>query len=99
MDKYELGSLSKLFGEHAEKAKVENEAHVKVFREQWPGHKLPDHLSDDFCLPVALKRMVDELMVVKEHLRALEDVFLRQMLMSMPSRLEGGEDDSTGSDT
>ncbi len=70
MDKYELGELSKTFGRHAEESKKSGEERVKSFKVQFPGSALPEHMMDDFCLPLALKSLVDEVMVIKRWLRS-----------------------------
>lgn len=83
--RYELESLSSVFEGHARaQLKMHSELIVK-YREEYPNDELPDHFKDDFCLPMALKVLVDEVIRLR---RELQDACIRNFLLSTGSSVD-----------
>lgn len=65
-ERYGLENLSKVFDGHAKaQMRMHNEQMLK-FKEAYPDERLPDHFKDDFCLPMALKSLVDEIIKLRK---------------------------------
>lgn len=69
---YRIDELVTIFTGHAAKS-AENQ--IKLRRQYWesnPGEPYPEHLSDEFNLPLALSHMCIEIDELKEELRRLK---------------------------
>lgn len=64
----DIKSLLKVFSDHEAQAKEGFEENVKSFLKSNPGQELPEHMSDCFNLPAALKVICEEIVLIKEKL-------------------------------
>ncbi len=83
-DRYQLDELSQEFERHAFEQLKMHSTQVKRYKEEWPDEKLPSHLSEGFCLPIALKIIVDELISLKMQ---LQDAQIRLLIEETSSYL------------
>lgn len=101
MEKMLLGYLRETFSRHAEGAKKMHLDMQDRWKNENSSDKLPEHLADDFCLPEALGRMVEELIELRLEVGELrrvmqnyEDTTLRAFLASTASVVEENVNDT-----
>lgn len=63
---YSIENIRKTFLEHSEKSLKDQENQIAKFRENNPGNPLPEHFTDNFCLPLALASMCNDIIYLYE---------------------------------
>lgn len=65
MNNYSLEELITIFTEHNRKYQISHKKNIEDFKENNPGVKLPDHFTDTFSLPLALRSICQEIFNLK----------------------------------
>lgn len=99
MEKMLMGYLRDTFSRHAVEAKKMQLDMQDRWKNENSSDKLPEHLVDDFCLPEALCRMVEEIMELREEvvelkraIKTLDESVIRTLLASMVSEVQINEE-------
>ncbi len=71
MDLYELHSLCQMFYQHAEKQKHMKAEILDRWKDNNPNTEVPEHLLDEFCLPLAFAGMLEEIIQLRKELDEL----------------------------
>lgn len=74
MDRYDLEFLEGTFYRHAEIAKKQRDEMIVKYKNEYSSDKLPDHLKDEFSLPVALLSMAEEIKKLRKELEDFKEM-------------------------
>ena len=63
---YDMKSLIETFGKHVEEAQRQKEKNIAKWKEFNPDEELPEHLTCDFYISLALKAMCEKIMELEK---------------------------------